>query len=125
MCVLFAGLGFIGVRVLFAAREQPPRIVSLLFMAFAVTAISGTMWFQRRMICGFDYDGGTLRFRTLGVPQTQVRPFSDIQQVKDWRGRGGPIGYILVFHNAGKLYLEYSVSNSIALAEQLRWDGGR
>jgi hypothetical protein len=72
------------------------------------------------MVCEFDYDGSTLRFRTLGIRQTHVRPHADVAQVKDWRGRGGPIGYRLVFRDGGKVYLEYSVANSIVLADQLR-----
>jgi hypothetical protein len=70
------------------------------------------------MVCEFDFDGSTLRFRTLGIRQT--RPLADVAQVKDWRGRGGPIGYRLVFRDGAKVYLEYSVANSIALADQLR-----
>jgi hypothetical protein len=55
-------------------------------------------------------------------PRTQVRSFAEIKQVKEWRGRGGLIGYRLSFRDGGKVYLEYSVANSIALADQLRRD---
>jgi hypothetical protein len=125
MCVLFAGLGLISARVLFTAGAPPnkaPIIVSLLFMAFTTAAIAGQFWFLRRLVCEFAYDGLTLQFRTLGIPQTQIRPLADLAQVNEWRGRGGPLGYRLVFHDGGKVYLEYSVANSIALANQLRWD---
>lgn len=81
------------------------------------------MWFQRRIVCEFDYDGRALQFQTLGTRQTQVRPLEDIAKVKDWNGRGGPIGYRLVFRGGGKAYLlYYAVANSISLANQLRRD---
>jgi hypothetical protein len=122
MCVLFAGLGLISARVAFAATDKAPIIVCLIFMAFTTAAIAGQFWFQRRIVCEFDYDGLTLRFRTLGIRRTQVRPLEEIAQVEEWRGRGGPLGYRLVFRDGGKVYLEYSVANSIALANHLRWD---
>lgn len=122
MCVLFAGLGLISARTAFAATDKAPIIVSLIFMAFTASAIAGQFWFQRRIVCEFAYDGATLQFRTLGIPATQVRPLAEIAEVKEWRGRGGPLGFRLVFRDGWKVYLEYSVKNSIALANQLRWD---
>jgi hypothetical protein len=65
---------------------------------------------------------GALQFQTLGTRQTQVRPLEDIAKVKDWSGQGGPIGYRLVFRGGGKVYLYFSVANSITLANQLRRD---
>jgi hypothetical protein len=80
------------------------------------------MWFQRRIVCEFDYDGRALQFQTLGIRQTQVRPLEDRAKVKDWSGRGGPIGSRLVFRGGRKGYLYYSVANSITLANQFRRD---
>jgi hypothetical protein len=97
-------------------------IVSLMFMTFTASAIAGQFWFQRRLVREFNYDGRRLQFRTFGIRQTLVRPLEDIAQVKEWSGRGGPIGYRLVFRDRGKVYLEYSVTNSIALANELRRD---
>jgi hypothetical protein len=125
MWVFFTGLGLISARLLLAAAARPnkaPILASLIMLALATSAIAGQFWFQRRIVCEFDYDGLTLQFRTLGIPQTHVRPLAEIAQVKEWRGRGGPIGYRLVFREGRKVYLEYSVTNSIALANQLRWD---
>ena len=122
MCVLFAGLGLIGARMAFSATDKARIIVGLIFMAFTAAAVAGQFWFQRRIVCEFAYDGSTLQFRTLGIQQTQMRPLTEIAQVKEWRGRGGPLGYRLVFRDGWKVYLEYSVANSIALANQLRWD---
>jgi hypothetical protein len=33
-------------------------------------------------------------------------------------GRGGPIGYRLVFRDGGKVYMEHSVADSIALVKR-------
>jgi hypothetical protein len=125
MCVWFAGLGVYSARTPFAAGTRPEKariIVSLIFMALATSAIVAQFWFQRRIVCEFTYDGSTLQFRTLGISQTQMRPLEDIAQVKEWRGRGGPIGYRLVFQDGAKAYLEHSVANSVALVDQLRRD---
>jgi hypothetical protein len=91
-----------------------------LSIVWAGFTIGIQMWFQRRIVCEFDYDGRALQFRTLGIRQTQVRPLEDLAKVKDWSGRGGPIGYL--FRGGGKVYLYYSVANSITLANQLRRD---
>ena len=56
----------------------------------------------------------------LSVQQMQMRPLPDIREVREWRGRGGPLGYRLLFRDKQRVYLEYSVSNSIVLAERLR-----
>jgi hypothetical protein len=95
MCVLFAALGAGGARNPFAAGTRPDKariIVSLIFIAVAASAIAGQIWFQRRLVCEFDYDGPTLQFRTLGIPQTQMRPLAEITQVKDGAGEEGRSG---------------------------------
>ena len=124
MCLCFSGLGLISVRMLFPAGDACPDkarvVVSLLFLTFTTAAIAGQMWFQRRIVCDFNYDGCTLQFRTLSVQQMQMRPLPDIREVREWRGRGGPLGYRLLFRDKQRVYLEYSVSNSIVLAERLR-----
>ena len=123
MCLLFAGLGWLNARILFASAADKARILfSVLFMALPVAAIASQFWFQRRIICEFGYDGCTLQYRTLGIPEMQVRPLQDLGQITLWRGRSGPIGYRLVFRDGAKVYLDFSVANSIALADQLRRD---
>ncbi len=74
------------------------------------------------MIAEFRYDGLTLEFRTIGIPEPQVRSVADITLIHEWRGKGGALGYRLQFQDRQKLYLEFSVSNSIALANRLRAD---
>ena len=65
----------------------------------------------------FSYDGRTLRISTLGRPRMQTRDRSEIAEVGEWRGRGGPLGYRLKFHDGGKFYLQFGVSNAAAVVE--------
>jgi hypothetical protein len=123
MCLLFAGLGWMNLRILLAPATYADNyrlLFSLIFMVLPVSAIVSQFWFQRRIICEFGYDGYTLQYRTLGNSGTQMRLLQDLAQVKGWSGRGGPMGYRLVFQDGGKLYLENSVTNSMALSERLR-----
>jgi hypothetical protein len=89
-----------------------------------VFAIASQVRFQRSLITEFRYDGSTIQFQTLGIQEAQMRPFSDIVAIRDWKGKGGPLGYRLVLQDRQKLYLEFSVSNSIVLANRLRADLG-
>jgi hypothetical protein len=115
MCLLFAGVGIFNGRFVLPGPGRPlgMRVASGAFIAFAIVAITGSIRFSRRMISEFSYDGATLRFRTLGIA-------GEIAEVREWQGRGGPVGYKLIFRDASKAYLEYSVSNASALAEELR-----
>jgi hypothetical protein len=70
----------------------------------------------------FSYDGRTLRISTLGRPRMQTRDRSEIAEVGEWRGRGGPLGYRLKFHDGAKFYLQFGVSNAAAVVEQIRYD---
>jgi hypothetical protein len=123
MCLLLGGVGLVnGLSLLRAGSVRPAKGLLFISVAWAGFAIGTQLWFQRRIVCGFDYDGHRLQFRTLGIPRMQVRPLDDIAKVEEWRGRGVPIGYRLVFRDGRKVYLMYSVANSIPLANQLRRD---
>ncbi len=80
------------------------------------------VWFWRRSITEFSYDGRALRYRTLGRPEMQMRDLSEIKDVGEWRGRGGPQGYKLKFSDGANVYLQYGVSNATAAAERIRYD---
>ena len=86
--------------------------------------IGGGFWFWKRLIKEFNYDGRTLTFNTLASSETQVRDVSDIEQVREWTGRGGLLGYRIKFRDGAKFYLHNGVSNAAALAERLRYDLG-
>jgi hypothetical protein len=86
--------------------------------------VFGGMGYQRRTISEFRYDGSTLQFRTLGILEPQMRPLSDVASIQDWRGKGGSLGFRLLLQDRQKLYLEFSVSNSIELVSRVRADLG-
>jgi hypothetical protein len=126
---VFMSVLVVGMTLLYARFIIPPAhtgsakarfFLSFLFVAFAVFGIGSLIWYHRRIIAEFRYDGSALRYRTLGTREPQDRPLADIASIRDWRGRGGQLGYRLQFQDKQKLYLEFSVSNSIALANRLQ-----
>jgi hypothetical protein len=80
------------------------------------------VWFWRRIVNELSYDGRALRFRTLGTAEMRARDLSEIADLAEWQGRGGPIGYRLRFRDGEKVYLQFGVSNSTAAVEQIRRD---
>lgn len=120
VCVVFAGLAFVNFRAMSAAggavRAKGPLIVILVLAAIMVAA---QLRFQRRLIVEFSYDGSILQFRTLGQPELQAKPANAISRIKDWRGRGGQIGYRLIFRDGEKAYLENAVSNASELVARV------
>jgi hypothetical protein len=82
------------------------------------------VWFWKKIIKEFNYYGRTFTFNTLANPVMQVRDLSAIEEVSDWTGRGGPLGFCIKFRDGAKLYLNYGVSNAAALAERIRADLG-
>jgi hypothetical protein len=124
LCLFFAGFTFPSAYSLLRAaaieRRQEILIAGLLFPTIPALFIGMQLWFRRRTISEFAFDGRAFQFQTLGRSRRQTRELSEIAQVRDWRGRGGQLGYRLVFRNGAKAYLEYSVSNSTTVAEQLR-----
>jgi hypothetical protein len=128
MFLVFGGMGFMNVRLMIAGVHAGPNrailLFSVLFIFFVVAATVSQVWFHRRIITEFRYDGSTLQFRTISLQEPQFRPVADIASIREWKGKGGPLGYRLQFQDRQKLYLEFSVSNSIVLANRLRVDLG-
>ena len=124
MCVLFAGFGLFSGRFLLHAGDywqaKGLLVSSLVFVAIAALSIGLQVWFWRRIVSEFTYEGRALRFRTLGNAEMQTRDLSEIAELNVWRGRGGPLGYRLRFRDGGKIYLQYAVSNSVTAAEHIR-----
>jgi hypothetical protein len=120
VCLLFGGMGFLSLRILPTPPDKPPRILSILFVVFAAVAITGMFRYLRTIISEFRYDGSKLRFRTVGNREPQTLHLTDIVSLREWKGRGGPVGYRLQSRDGNKLYLEHSVSNSITLVNLMR-----
>ena len=97
-------------------------IASSIVLGLGFIGIGFRFW--KRLIKEFTYDGRTFTFNTLASSETQIRDVSAIEQVAEWTGRGGPLGYSIKFRDGAKLYLQNGVSNAAALAERLRSDLG-
>jgi hypothetical protein len=97
---------------------------TICLIVLGLSLIGGVLWFWKRLIKEFNYDGRTFTFNTLASSETQVRDVSAIEEVGEWTGRGGPLGHCIKFRDGAKLYLQNGVSNAAALAERLRYDLG-
>jgi len=95
MCLLFAGMILLSLRVLPTAADKPPRIINILFVVFAAVAITGMLRYLRTITSEFRYNGSTLRFRTVGNTVPQAVGIADIASIREWRGKGGQSGFCL------------------------------
>lgn len=120
MCLLIGGVGVLSLRLLKDAPEEGSRIISVFFLVFAAGAITGMVRYLRAIISEFRYDGSKLVFRTIGNPALHAVGLADITSIREWRGRGGQLGFLLQLRNGRNFYLEYSVSNSATLVNLLR-----
>jgi hypothetical protein len=94
-------------------------VISLGWIAIAATAIGMQFSLWRRLVSEFTYDGSAFKFRTLGRQDEQVRAAGEIENITLWRGRGQPLGYLLLFTDGQKAYLQRSVSNATPLAAEI------
>jgi hypothetical protein len=128
MCIMFAGIGLLNLNILSHTALEGSiarSAFSIGFLIFVAWAIAMQFRFQRLIVSEFRYDGSMFEFRTIGLRQAQAKPLSQIAAVKEWRGRGGPQGYRIVFQDRGKVYLSYGVTNAAQVGELLRWDISR
>jgi hypothetical protein len=122
MCLLFAGLLAYDADVLLQGGRVPTKGVAgsaAAILTVAVLGIGIQLWFRRRIITEFAYDENALRFRTLGIAEMQIRHVSEISDFSEWRGRGGILGYRLHFRDGARVYLQFSVTNSKAVLEEI------
>lgn len=122
ICLLFAGFTAYNLDLLLHNGRGAP-LKSVLgstgaILTVAAIAVGIQLWFRRRIITEFIYDGNSLRFRTLGIAEMQIRDASEIAGLSEWRGRGF-LGYRLHFRDGAKAYLQSSVTNSKAALEQI------
>ena len=126
MCLLFGGFGLLSFRFLIGAGQVHPskglRLISVVFVAIAGFGIGMQVWFRRRIVKEFTYEGRALQVRTLGRAKFRTLDLSELSHLREWQGRGGPLGYRLRFRDGDRVYLQYGVSNSVAAAEQIRSD---
>src|SRR5579864_5551544 len=125
MVALFGALMWWGYHTA-PSHQSPGRngFAAIFLIVLGLSLIGSVVWFWKRLIKEFNYDGGLFTFNTLANPEMQVRDLSAIEEVGDWTARGGPLGFCIKFHDGAKLYLQYGVSNAAALAERIRYDLG-
>ena len=122
---LFGALTWWGFHTAPSHQSQERNgFATICLIALGLSLIGGVRWFWKRLIKEFNYDGRTLMFNTLASPEMQVRDLSAIEEVGEWTGRGGLLGFCIKFRDGGKFYLQYGVPNAAALAERLRSDLG-
>ena|SRR5579872_929604 len=124
MCVILVTFGLFVTGFLFPAGSPGPGPIvpgsGLVMVAVPALVVGTQLWFSHRLVSEFSFDGRLLRFRTLGLAQTQTRDVFEIAELSDWRGRGASLGYRLRFRDGAKIFLQYRVSNASAVATQLR-----
>ena len=124
--LVFAAAAFVNGQLLLPSHRPPVepllRIVSFLFILLAIFIIAMQVWFRRRIIREFSYDGATLHYQTLSRAEAHSRFPAQLVAIREWAGRGGVMGYQLIFRDAPKAYLEDDTSNASLLIERLMQD---
>jgi len=122
---LFGALMWWGFHTAPSVPSQGRKGFAILFLiVLGLGVIGGVLRFWKKIVKEFTYDGRTFTFNTLASPEMQMRDLSAIEEVADWAGRGGPLGFCIKFRDGATLYLRYGVSNAAALAERMRSDLG-
>ena len=126
MFLVFAGAAAVNAELLLPSHQPPVspamRVVAALFILLAIGVIAAQIWFRRRIIREFQYDGTTLHYKTLSLTESHSRFPSQLLAIREWAGRGGLMGYQLFFRDAPKAYLEDDTPNASALIERLLED---
>lgn len=124
--VVFASAALVNGEMILPSHKPPVsdalRVIGGLFILLAIGVISMAMWYRRRIIREFQYDGVSLHYQTLAVPHMQSRFPHQLVVIREWAGRGGLMGYQLIFRDAPKAYLEDDTPNAPALIERLLQD---
>lgn len=124
--VIFAGAGLVNGEMILPSHRPPVsdalKVIGFLFILLAMGVIAMTLWYRRRIIREFQYDGTTLHYQTLAEPHMQSRFPHQLMVIREWAGRGGLMGYQLIFRDAPKAYLEDDTPNASALIERLLQD---
>jgi hypothetical protein len=73
--------------------QERNGLATICLIVLGLSLIAGILWFWKRFVKEFSYDGRTFTFNTLASPEMQVRDLSAIEEVSEWTGRGGPLGF--------------------------------
>jgi hypothetical protein len=90
MVILFGALIWWGVHSAPSHQPQGHNVWAITWMiVLGLGFIGSGIWFWKRLIKEFNYDGRTFTFNTLASSETQVRDVSAIEEVGEWTARGG------------------------------------
>ena len=127
--IVFTGAALVNAEFLLPSHRPPVetlwRVIAFLFILLAIAIISMQVWFRRRIIREFRYDGATLHYQTLSRFAEHSRFPAQLVAIRDWAGRGGVMGYQLIFRDLPKAYLEDDTPNATVLIERLLQDMSR
>jgi hypothetical protein len=118
ICLAFGGLAVFHFQLIFQPNSSAAGL-SIAFIALALAAIVMQLWFRRRIVREFTYTGSALHIHTLGIHAMQTYSLSQLKDIREWRGRRGPVGYRLIFTDGWNAYIESTVENSNALLDRL------
>ena len=75
--VIFASAALVNGEMILPSHRPPVsdalRVIGFLFILLAIGVISMAMWYRRRIIREFQYDGITLHYQTLTIRHMQSR----------------------------------------------------
>lgn len=124
--LIFAAAAAVNAGLLLPSHQPVPspamRVIAFLFILLALGVIAMQFWFRRRIIREFQYDGVTLHYKTLSISEPLSRFPAQLLVIREWAGRGGLMGYQLIFRDAAKAYLEDDTPNAAALIKRLLAD---
>jgi len=89
-CLLLGGLGLANFYSLSIAHGLT-AVNGMLFLTFwlivvAAVGIGSQLWYWWGMVSDFTYDGGALRFRTLGRASAETRALPETADIREWAG---------------------------------------
>ena len=118
VCLAFGGLAVFHFQLIFRSNSSAAGL-AIAFIALALAAIGMQLWFRRRIVREFTYTGSALHLRTLGIHAIETYSLTQVTDIREWRGRRGPVGYRVTFNDGWKAYIERTVENSEELLKRL------
>ncbi len=121
---VFAAAALVNAELLLPSHPTSPamRVISFLFILLCLGIIAMLFWYRRRIVREFSYDGVTLHLKTLSISEPLPRFPAQLLVIREWAGRGGLMGYQLIFRDLPKAYLEDDTPNARVLIERLLAD---
>jgi len=92
----------------------------LVMTVLTLSGIGAQVWFRRRLVKEFSYDGSVLRFRPSERQRRKPVIYLKLRKLPSGEAAEARKAIALRFLDGQKIYLQYSVTNSFAVAEEMR-----